>query len=151
MRQHVDPTNRFIHSAAYPLWVEAGVYPGIISSRPVDERSLSTIAIYRRPDQPPYSERELRLAHIILSEVPWLHEQGWPEDRGATVPRLALRQRQVLNLLLQGFPRKQIADSLDLSIHTVGDYIKDVYRHFGVRSQAELMHRFLQGDGGDRP
>lgn len=151
MRQHVDPTNRFLQSAAYPLWVEAGVYPGIISSRPVDERSLSTIAIYRRPEQPPYDERELRLAHIILSEVPWLHEQGWPEDRGATVPRLALRQRQTLNLLLQGLSRKEIADGMGISTHTVGDYVKEVYHHFGVRSQAELMRRFLNGDGGDRP
>ena len=137
--------------AAYPLWVEAGVYPGLISSRPVDERSLSTIAVYRRPTDPPYTERELRLAHILLSEVPWLHEQGWPEDRGSTVPRLSLRLRQVLNLLLQGFHRKGIADSLDLSLHTVGGYIKEVYRHFKVRSQSELMHRFLRGDGGDQP
>ena len=151
MRQQIDPTNRFLLCDAYPLWIKAGVYPGIISSRPVDATSMSTIAIYRSPDEPPYSERDLRLAHIILSEVPWLHEQGWPDDRGVTVPRLSLRQRQTLNLLLQGFSRKQIADSLTISLHTVGDYIKDVYRHFGVQSQAELMHRFLSGDGGDHP
>ena len=151
MRSQSDPENRFAQSEAYPLWCEAGVVPGIMSSRPVGVNSFSTIGIYRAPDQPPFSDRDLRLAHIILSEVPWLHEQGWPEDRGVTVPRLSLRLRQTLNLILQGQSRKQVADGLGISTHTVGGYVKELYRHFRVQSQAELMHRFRSGDGGDRP
>jgi DNA-binding CsgD family transcriptional regulator len=39
---------------------------------------------------------------------------------------------------------------VDLSIHTVGDYVKDIYRAFGVQSHAELMRRFTGGDNSDR-
>ena len=45
MRQQLNPTNRFLQCAAYPLWLKAGVYLDLISSRPVDERSLTTTAI----------------------------------------------------------------------------------------------------------
>ncbi len=150
MRQQSDPEYRFAFSGAYPLWQAAGVVPGIMSARPIGPRSLSTIGIFRSPEDPPFSARDLRIAHIILSEVPWLHEQGWPEDRAVTIPRLSLRQRQTLNLLIEGQSRKQIADGMGISLHTLGGYIKEVYRHFRVRSQAELMRRFLRGDGGDQ-
>jgi DNA-binding CsgD family transcriptional regulator len=151
LRQQTDPGDNFATSASRQLWLKAGVYPGILSARPLDERSISLLGIYRQPGRPDLSERESRIAHIVLSEVPWLHEQGWPEDRGVTVPRLAPRARIALNLLLQSQSRKQIADHMGLSIHTVSGYIKEIYRHFGVRSHAELMRHFLVGDGGDVP
>jgi len=84
-----------------------------------------------------------------LSEVAWLHEQGWPEDRGITAPKLSRRQRLVLNLLCLGQSRKEIASNVGISIHTAQDYIKQVYRHFSVNSQPQLMNRFFKGDGGD--
>ena len=55
-----------------------------------------------------------------------------------------------LALLVQGYKRDQIADHLKLSLHTVNDYVKAVFKHFGARSQAELMVRFQAGDGGDK-
>ncbi|MEI9997745.1 MAG: LuxR C-terminal-related transcriptional regulator [Verrucomicrobiota bacterium] len=82
--------------------------------------------------------------------MPWLHEQGWPEDRGATVHQLARRQRMALNLLIAGQGRKQIADHMKISVNTVHEYIKDIYDFFGVHSQAELMSRFYEGNGHDR-
>ncbi len=40
---------------------------------------------------------------------------------------------------------------LNLSIHTVDGYVKDVFRHFKVHSQPALIARFQNGDGGDTP
>ncbi len=110
----------------------------------------SGIGIYRRFGRPDFTDREIRITHIILKEVPWLHEQGWPEDRGATVHQLARRQRMALNLLIAGQGRKQIADHMKISVNTVHEYIKDIYDFFGVHSQAELMSRFYEGNGHDR-
>jgi DNA-binding CsgD family transcriptional regulator len=140
---------QFNRSEANLAWKAAGLGPVIMSLRPLDERSSSTIAIYRRYHRPEFTERESRIAHIILTEVPWLHEQGWPEDRGVNVPKLSQRQRLTLNLLILGRTRKQIASNMDISVHTAQDYIKEVYRHFRVNSQGELMSRFLQGNGQD--
>ena len=102
-----------------------------------------------RAARPHFGPRETRLAHIVLTEIPWLHEEGWGEDRGASLGQLAPRPREILSLLVQGRARKLIADDLGLSIHTVHGYVRDIYRHFGVNSHPELMTRFTRGDGGD--
>ena len=148
-RQQTDPDDYFANCESRLLWVKAGLYPGILSARPLDQRSLSLLGIYRKPGREELSERESRIAHVILSEVPWLHEQGWPEDRGVTVPRLAPKQRMALNLLLQGQSRKEIAEHMEISINTLAGYVKGIYKHFGVQSHAELMRHFMVGDGGD--
>lgn len=150
LRQQIDKKNRFPKSAAFPLWQKADIGPIILSMRRLDPKSAGTIAVYRSKDAPLFNDRESRIVHIILTEVPWLHEQGWPEDRGVTVPKLSSRLRVILNLLLDGRPRKAIAAHLGLSENTIAGYTKDVYRHFGVNSHAGLMRRFQQGDGGDR-
>ena len=45
--------------------------------------------------------------------------------------------------LLGGASEKEIADRMGLSAHTVHQYVKSIYRAFGVRSRAELMARCL--------
>ncbi|RYD72752.1 MAG: LuxR family transcriptional regulator [Verrucomicrobiaceae bacterium] len=149
LHREMDRDNLFESSKAFPLWIAAGIRHLAMSIRPVDEIADSVTVVYRRPDQPPFNPRDTRILHIVLSEVPWLHAQGWPEDRGVTVPSLTQRQRLTLNLLLEGQSRKQIAHHLNLSTHTVSDYVKAIYSHFGVQSHAELMNRFRLGDGGD--
>jgi DNA-binding CsgD family transcriptional regulator len=149
-REQIDVENRFPESAAFPLWIAAGLEHLIMSIYPLDEISESICAVYRRPGSQPFTARESRILHIMLSEVPWLHALGWPEDRGVTVPALTQRQRLTLNLLLEGHSRKLIADHLGISIHTVGEYIQAVYRHFKVQSQRELIARFRRSDGGDQ-
>jgi DNA-binding NarL/FixJ family response regulator len=101
-------------------------------------------------NDPPFTQRECHIAHILLSELSWIHEQGWPEDRGASVPRLSPRLRVVLNLLLDGRTRKEMATSLSLSEYTIAQYQRAIYSHFGVNSHITLLRRFRTGDGGDR-
>jgi DNA-binding CsgD family transcriptional regulator len=149
LRFQITNREQFVRSAAHDAWKAANVGPTLMSLRPLDQQSSSAIAIYRHYARKEFSPRESRMAHIILSEVPWLHEQGWPEDRGIRVPRLSRRQRLTLNLLIHGRSRKQIADNMNISINTVQGYIKEIYRFFDVNSHAELMTRFLQGNGGD--
>jgi DNA-binding NarL/FixJ family response regulator len=149
-RQQVAGEEEFFASGVNTHLREADIGPFLLSLRPIDDRSVSTIGVYRRRDDEPFSERETRIAHIVLSEVAWLHEEGWPEDRAGSVPRLAPRYRLALNLLLDGRNRKAISTSLALSEHTVATYQKVIYTHFGVNSQPALMRRFQLGDGGDR-
>jgi DNA-binding NarL/FixJ family response regulator len=56
---------------------------------------------------------------------------------------LTRRQRQVLSCLLEGDSEKQVALRLELAPHTVHDYVKAVYRHYGVRSRGELLARWI--------
>lgn len=150
LHQQVIQQDEFIASGVYPHLCAADIGPFLLSLRPIDARSVSTVVVYRRMNQPDFTERESRIAHILLTEVPWLHEEGLPEDRGTTVPRLSPREKLILNLLLDGCGRKAIAGHLDLAENTVAGYQKSIYRHFKVNSHAALMRRFRQSDGGDR-
>jgi DNA-binding CsgD family transcriptional regulator len=145
LRQEIDPDNRFLTTGAYPLWIAADIAPIILSARTIHRECLSLVALYRGAQCPLFSEREKKIAHILLHEVPWLHAIGWPEDFGAPAPALSPRRRLVLNLLLEGHSRKSIAHHLALSVHTVSDYVKDVYAALGVKSHSELMRRFGGG------
>ncbi len=146
-REEIDPDNRIrLLPDALRVLREADVGPLIMNAMPLDSDSVSAIVVYRRNQAAPFTPRESRIAHIILSEVPWLHMAGWPEDRGAGVPKLFPQQRVVMNLLLDGMDRKSIAASMDISENTVAGYVKDIYRHFDVHSQAQLMRKFLTGN-----
>ena len=70
LRFQIADKQMFNRSGADLAWKTAGLGPVIMSLRPLDERSSSTIAIYRRYHRPEFTVRESRIAHIILTEVP---------------------------------------------------------------------------------
>ncbi len=149
-RQQMEPAGADVSAAAaQSFWLAADIAPIILSARRLNGECVSIIALYRRTADPPFDERERKIAHILLSEVPWLHAAGWPEDFGVKTPMLSRTRRLILNLMLEGLSRKMVAKQLGLSIHTVSDYVKDIYRNFGVQSHAELMRRFTKGDSGN--
>lgn len=57
---------------------------------------------------------------------------------------LSPREREVLNGLAEGQAYKQIAVKLDVSIHTVRNYIRRIYEKLHVRSSAEAVAKYLR-------
>src|SRR5574339_444770 len=53
--------------------------------------------------------------------------------------QLSKREKEVLNLVLQGKSNKQIALSLDISVRTVEFHLKNIYAKFQVTSRIELL------------
>ena len=149
LRQQVDAENRFPKSDVYRLWREADLAPLILSMRPSADGQVSAVTLFRNFDRPLFDERENRIAHVMLSSVPWLHNEAWPNHPRQRMGVLSPRLHTVINLLLQGMGRKQIAAQMGISIHTVNDYVKEVYSRFEVHSQSQLIRHFVQGDGGD--
>lgn len=149
-RNQLDPNKLAMQDGIRELWEAADIKSFILSYFPLSNNSMSCVALYRNLDAAEFTERERErersITHIILDEVPWLHESGWPEDHGASVPRMYPRQRMAMNLLLEGKDRKTIASQMEISENTVSGYIKDVYRHFSVNSHVELMHKFLYAE-----
>tara|TARA_R110000850_G_scaffold207058_4_gene333302 strand:- start:922 stop:1713 length:792 start_codon:yes stop_codon:yes gene_type:complete len=151
LRQQIVANIDFELSEVHPIWKKADIGPVILSAHPTSDGQVSMIGLYRHADEPLFTERESRIAHIILSEIPSLHDDISPSELNSSVIALTPRLRQVLNCQIQGYSRKEIAHHLDLSIHTVGDYIAELYKRFEVHSQADLLRKFLAGDGGDSP
>jgi DNA-binding CsgD family transcriptional regulator len=148
-REEMASDERYLSSPSYPLWQAAGVGPIILSMRPAPGRGTSIAAFYRPKDAPAFSPRESRLAHILLNEVWWLHEAGEPGPAAFDIPKLSPRCRLILNQLVTGRSRKEIAADLSLSPHTINDYVKAIFRHFRVHSRAQLIARLRHGDGRD--
>lgn len=55
----------------------------------------------------------------------------------ASASDLSAREREVLGLLAQGVRIAEIGVALDISRHTVGDHVKNIYRKLNIRSRAE--------------
>lgn len=64
-----------------------------------------------------------------------------PPDETA---ELSPREREVLDGLAEGQAYKQIADKLNVSIHTVRNYIRRIYEKLHVRSSAEAVAKYLR-------
>lgn len=78
------------------------------------------------------------------------HRVPRTEKKQQTI-RLQPRHRTILKLLCKGSSRKAIAADLGVSENTVHGYVKDIFRHFHVNSQSQLIAHFTKGDDGDKP
>lgn len=58
---------------------------------------------------------------------------------------LTEREREVLDLLSQGFMYKEIADKLGIGFETVRTYIRRIYEKLQVRSRTEAVAKALRG------
>lgn len=91
---------------------------------------------------------------VALTLLEETDAEGWVlavEDRTpgtgrASIPAdLPPRLRRLLERMLLGRSEKALARELELSAHTVHEYVKQLYRRLGVGSRAELMARFMVG------
>lgn len=62
----------------------------------------------------------------------------------AETDKLSPREKQVIELLAQGFLYKEIADQLHLSIPTVNGYIRSIYEKLQVHSRSQAVAKFLR-------
>ncbi len=145
----IVPMERFNSSPARRFWEAADIGPLVLSIGPVPEVGTSVVGFYRKLGSPAFTPRETRMMHILLTEMPWLHEVDMPHAAARPAQKLAPRQRLIVNQLVCGHSRKHIATDLGLAENTVNGYVKQIYQHFGVHSQAELVARFRRGDGKD--
>ncbi|PQJ28757.1 helix-turn-helix transcriptional regulator [Rubritalea profundi] len=147
-RCQFDPDG-LIYTDAYSEWREIGLAPLVVSLTAVPNGATSCVAIYREYDSPPYTAREAKIMHLILSELDWLHQEASAKSFSKKVYALSPRLNTVLNLLLQGSSRKEMSTYLSISPNTLSGYSKEIYKRFNVHSQVELIRKFSIGDGGD--
>jgi two-component system response regulator NreC len=75
-----------------------------------------------------------------------VHGSGRKAAPGAGSPGLSAREREVLDLVAQGYTNQQIADRLGLSVKTVETYRARLVEKLGLRSRAELV-RYAMDSG----
>jgi DNA-binding CsgD family transcriptional regulator len=103
--------------------------------------AVDQLGLHRAWGDKPFSDADHRLVRLLHVELGRL----WRKDalRRAKDPATALPPRlsQTLDELLQGRSEKEIALRLELSRHTIHNYVKALHQRFGVSSRGELLAR----------
>jgi len=146
-RQMVDDDTWRSDPTMAPLR-RAGFDELLYSWLPLNIRQSGTLlsggVFLRAKGKPAFEPRHGRLVHLVLAECASLHLDGLDHVDETPLAELTPRQRTVLAQLVDGHAVPQTAAHLGLSVHTVNDHVKAIYRHFDVQSRAELMSRLLQ-------
>lgn len=102
------------------------------------------IAGSRVAGAPAYEPRRVQLLGILAEEIVPLLGTRLSLAGQVSKAGLTARQRQTLELLLDGLSEKQVARELGLSTATVHDYVVRLHRHFDVSSRGELLSYFIK-------
>lgn len=151
-RDQVVPDDEWYnHPTVKQYRLERGIDDFLYSIYPLNGGQMcSAIGLYRHVGREKFSPRSRRIAHLVLSNVPWLHMAGLVDNECRAVPGLTPTQRIVLVYLLEGKRRSQIADLMQIAETTVKDHTRAVLMHYGARDQLDLVCKFSKGDGRDR-
>ena len=145
LKQQMVTDEELVASENYKhFYQHCGLGAMMMSIYPVSAAGhYSGIGVHRVQGKPDFTERDRRILHLITSEIDWLHRAGVPESGAPSAVPLTQRQRQVLFFLLAGDSIKQVAAKLEISAHTVNDYVKLIHKYYNVSSRGELLSKFL--------
>ena len=79
------------------------------------------------------------LARLLLKRLRSDPEIMTKPGTPLTGPLLSQRETDVLQLVAQGYVNKEIARKLDISGHTVGSHIKNLYRKLAVHTRVQVV------------
>lgn len=109
------------------------------------EETWSQLFLLRSVGEMPFQPEDRALIDIAMSSISWLHSSQAESIPQEQLRGLSPRQRAVMLMLLDGVSRKQIASRFAIGEETVGDHIKQIYRHFDINTSGELSALFLRG------
>lgn len=98
--------------------------------------SMEGVVMFRSVGARAFAAEDAALVDLV--HVEWTRLNA----RDDVPPGLSPRERQTFELLLEGRAYKDIATTLELAVHTVSEYVKEVYRKLGVHSRSELQARW---------
>ncbi len=123
---------------------EIGLEEWVQCVRYSSDENWSQLFLLREVGQPPFSACDRELVDLAMSSIDWFHASAAVTLSGAKLFGLTARQRTVMLMMLDGHSRKQIASHFEIGEQTVGDHIKQIYRHFEINSLGELAAIFLR-------
>jgi len=130
-------------AALVPVRPAKPLYGGqsfILSQYPLPHiGAVDQLGLHRTSGEKKFSRAEHRLVHLLHVELGRLWRKDALEKAKDPTKDLPPRLSQTLHELLQGASEKQIAMKLDLSRHTIHNYVKALHQRFQVSSRGELL------------
>lgn len=102
----------------------------------VGEHTAEGSGLMREAGDRPFTDEDRNVLRLVISESGGL----FPSERE---PVLAPRVQATMRCLLTGASDKEIAQRLRISPHTVRQYVKVIFRAYGVSSRGQLIAREL--------
>ncbi len=152
VEQQLDQTGR-VRSVEVKLRTHGGkVLDCLMSSEGVtihDERCVLTVlqdvTVQRRSDAQLVAAVEAVmqdaswLGQKIVAKINSLADAETGDDASLDAADLSMRERQVLALIARGATDKAVAGALRLSVNTVKNHVRAIYRKTGVNKRAEAV------------
>ncbi|MBB4079234.1 DNA-binding NarL/FixJ family response regulator [Lewinella aquimaris] len=82
----------------------------------------------------------------IARQVVAFHNQQRKKSSVSAADQLTTRQLDIVQGLVDNLSYREIGERLDISIETVRDHIKNIYRKLQVNSKMEVVHKKLKGE-----
>ena len=101
--------------------------------------AVDQLGLHRAYGDEPFSAAEHRLVRLFHTELGRLWKRDVLRDAGDPRRDLPPRLSQTLEELLAGRSEKEIANRLELSRHTIHNYVKALHQRFEVSSRGELL------------
>jgi DNA-binding CsgD family transcriptional regulator len=101
--------------------------------------AVDQLGLHRTSGETPFTRAEHRLVRLFHVELGRLWRRDALRRAGDPTADLPPRLTQTLAALLEGLSEKQIALRLELSQHTVHNYVKALHQRFEVNSRGELL------------
>lgn len=100
----------------------------------------------RGTSHPPFGTPEGVIMQLVQEYSGWLWTLTLRGDPPESADELPIRFHPVLRSILAGDTEREAAERLNVSRHTIHDYVKKLYKYFGVCSRAALLTRcFAEG------
>lgn len=137
------------------IWYGSEFYTRFVESTGLDEWAMAFRAAphfgsvvmvggSRERGRAPFEPERVQLLGILVEEIAPLLGTRLSLAGQISKAGLTRRQRDTLELLLEGMSEKQVAGELGLSRSTVHDYVVSLHRHFDVMSRGELLSYFIK-------
>lgn len=146
LRPEIRPDSEWYRSGMYNDYYRPAYIDGCVMSFSVNPHSGHLVTLWTAQDRtdPVPGERAKSVMTLLNATVAPLVGVELSARRQGGVRGLSPRLRQVLKCILAGESEKQVAETLQLTRHTVHQYVGMLYRHFEVASRSELLAYFVR-------
>lgn len=113
--------------------------------------AVDQLGVHREFGDEPFTQADHRLLRMMHTELARLWDRDVLRDVKDVTSDLPPRLQQTLEELLVGSSEKQIAQKLELSRHTIHNYVKALHQRFEVSSRGELLAKAGRAKTGGGP
>ena len=141
---------KYLRSPAYEtFWGPMGIHHVLLARLAHSDTECFVLGFHRAAGERRFSDADVaRLAGLLpllgstLSRVQLAEELNKPRGHAALVPKFAaltLREREIAADVAEGLANKHIARRRGVSVHTVENHLRSIFRKTGVDSRTKLV------------